>query len=262
MGVLGHAVKMPFWVLSFGRSLVISLMMLPLVLRLGVPLLGNNRPWLLVRSLAGSLSLFCYFFALQEISLADATLLTYSNPVWIAMFAPLLLGEKSVPARLGAVAVGLVGLLLVMGPSGHWLDPGGLAGLTSGIGSAFAYIAVRKLRGDHPALVVLHFSLVSLALALPGVLVAGRWPVGVEWLATLGIGLSAALGQYLMTAGYRHVEVSAGSVMSLLTPTLSQLASALLFLEPLSPLQIAGGVLVIGSGAALSLIEARRSRAR
>jgi drug/metabolite transporter (DMT)-like permease len=260
MGVLGHAVKMPFWVLAFARSLVIAGMIAPVLLAQKLPFLGKGSGWLYVRSLAGSQSLFCYFFALQEISLSDATLLTYSNPVWIALLAPFLLREKSSLPRVLAVLTGLSGLVLVLGPSGRWLEPGGLAGLSSGLGSAIAYMAVRKLRDDHPATVVFHFAVTSLVLAIPGVLLAGRLPIGAEWLAVLAIGITAGLGQYLMTAGYRHVEASAGSIMSLLTPALAQFASALLFEEPFSLPQLLGGILVIGSGVALSLVESRKRR--
>jgi drug/metabolite transporter (DMT)-like permease len=160
--------------------------------------------------------------------------------------------------RLAAIAVGLSGLILVLGPSGHWLSAGGLAGLGAGVASGFAHVAVRRLRRDHPLTVVFHFSVSSALLALPGTLYAGRLPVGWEWPALIGIGGFAALGQWLMTRGYKYVEASAGSVAGLLTPVLTALAGVALG-EGLGLWQLSGAALVVAAGVYLSRAEARRS---
>lgn len=257
MSVLAHAIELHFMVLSFFRGLITVALLLPIALRLRLPLLGRDRKWLLVRSLAGSVALLGYFYALQHIGLGDAALLCYSNPIWIAFLAPVLLGERVSRPRILAIAVGFLGLVLVLGPTGRWLEPGGLAALSSGLASGFAHIAVRRLRGDHPLIVVLHFAVVSALISLPGALLFGRLPTGgVEWGTVLGVGLLAALGQALMTTGYRRVEASAGSIMSLLNPVLAQLFAALLFVEPFGLPQLTGGALVIASGVYLSRAEA------
>lgn len=264
MGAITHAVHLPFWELSLARGVVISSLLLPVILHKKIPLGGTNKGWLLLRGLAGTASLVAYFYALQTIPLSEASLLTFSSPVWVALFAPFLLGELVRIERLAAVAVGLLGLLLVLGPdtflggSDATLFWGRLAGLFSGICSAFAYMVVRKLRSDNALVVVFHFSLISILICAPGTVIEGQWPSGLEWLGILGLGALAALGQYLMTLGYQRVEASAGSTMNLLNPVLSQFLSFFLFAEPFGGLQLIGSFLVFGAAVYLSRVEAKR----
>jgi drug/metabolite transporter (DMT)-like permease len=267
MGAITHATKLPFWELTLARGVVISLLLLPSILKQEIPIAGNNRKWLLIRSLAGTASLVAFFYSLQKISLSEASLLTFSSPVWVAIFAPLVLKEKVYLARVVAIIIGFLGLTFIVGgsivdlfASTQTLNLGFLAGLCSGIFAGFAYIAVRKLRDDHPLIVVFQFSIASIILSLPGAIFYGRLPVGVEWLAMLGIGSFATLGQYLMTMGYQRVEVSAGSVANLINPLLSQILSVFLFAEAFGMSQLFGGILVISAGVFLPVAEARRKR--
>ena len=265
MGAITHATRLPFWELTLARGVVIALLLLPSILRQKIPLAGNNHKWLLIRSLAGTMSLVAFFYSLQKISLSEASLLTFSSPIWVAIFAPFVLREKVYATRIIAIVVGFAGLSLIVGgsvgslfASAQPLNPGFLAGLFSGIFAGFAYMAVRRLRDDHPLIVVFQFSITSILLSLPGALLYGRWPEGVEWLAMLGIGSFAALGQYLMTLGYQRVEVSAGSVANLINPLLSQILSVFLFSEPFGLPQLLGGGLILGAGVYLPIAEAQR----
>jgi drug/metabolite transporter (DMT)-like permease len=265
MGAITHATKLPFWELTLARGVVISLLLLPSILRQKIPLAGNNHAWLFIRSLAGTMSLVTFFYALQKISLSEASILTFSSPIWVAIFAPFVLKEKVYAARVIAIIVGFIGLSLIVGKSlgelfvsTQSLNLGSFAGLCSGLFAGFAYMAVRKLRDDHPLIVVFQFSVASIVISLPGALFYGRWPIGIEWLAMLGIGSFAALGQYLMTLGYQRVEVSAGSVANLINPLLSQILSVFLFAEPFGWPQLLGGLLILGAGVYLPIIEAKR----
>jgi drug/metabolite transporter (DMT)-like permease len=265
MGAITHATTLPFWELTLARGVVISLLLLPSILRQKIPLAGDNHKWLAIRSLAGTMSLVTFFYSLQKISLSEASILTFSSPIWVALFAPFVLREKVYASRVLAIVVGFLGLSLIVskGAGGLFsqsLNLGVLAGLCSGIFAGFAYIAVRRLRGDHPLIVVFQFSITSIIFSLPGAIVYGRWPVGLEWIAMLGIGSFAALGQYLMTLGYQRVEVSAGSVANLINPLLSQILSVVLFAEPFGLSQLIGGLLILGAGVYLPIAEARRKR--
>ena len=266
MGAITHATKLPFWELTLARGVVISLLLLPSILRQKIPFAGNNHKWLAIRSLAGTISLVAFFYSLQKISLSEASLLTFSSPIWVAIFAPLILREKVYATRVLAIVVGFLGLSLIVskGAGGLFatktLNLGVLAGLCSGIFAGFAYIAVRRLREDHPLIVVFQFSIASILLSLPGAYLYGRWPMGLEWLAMLGIGSFAALGQYLMTLGYQRVEVSAGSVANLINPLLSQILSVFLFAEAFGLSQLIGGLLILGAGVYLPIAEARRKQ--
>jgi drug/metabolite transporter (DMT)-like permease len=191
--------------------------------------------------------------------------LTFSSPIWVALFAPIVLGERLYIERIFAALVGFLGLALIAGEGVFDIfssvgaeSLGLLAGVFSGLFAGFAYMAVRKLREDHPLIVVFQFSITSIIISLPGAFLYGRWPIGIEWLAMFGIGAFAALGQYLMTLGYQRVEASAGSVANLLNPLLSQLLSVYLFSEPFGLAQQIGGFLVLLVGVFLPVAESRR----
>jgi drug/metabolite transporter (DMT)-like permease len=73
----------------------------------------------------------------------------------------------------------------------------------------------------------------------------------------LAIGLLAAIGQLVMTEGYRHMSVASGSVITLLAPVLNVAAGSLLFCEPFPPLAIAGAAVLLVSSAVSVVWEAK-----
>jgi drug/metabolite transporter (DMT)-like permease len=171
-----------------------------------------------LRSLAGTASMFCWFTALTMIPLADFTAISFTAPMFLTLLAMALLGERIHAYRWTALAIGLVGVLITIGPhlSFGGDSPGSSSlGVLVAFGAAmFSAAAITTLRsmsgagGEHPLAITFYFSLTTvICSALTAV---GGWPMPTpeQWFF---IGLSAlfgVFGQLLMTMSYRYAEAS------------------------------------------------------
>ena len=99
----------------------------------------------LVRNLCHFTGQNLWFWAVTMIPLAHLFALEFTSPIWVALLAPLVLGEALTRVRLLAVAVGFLGVLIVVRPDPAALDLGALAALGSAIGFAGSALFTRKL---------------------------------------------------------------------------------------------------------------------
>ncbi len=218
------------------------------------------------RSAAGTTALCLWFYAIGALPLATAMTLNYLSSVWIALFliggALLLPTRRRVDSRLvAAVLAGFVGVALVLRPTlaqdQLWH---GLVGLLSGMLSAVAYLQVSALgrAGEPGERVVLYFSLSgTLAGAVLVVFTGGptahTWPGAGLLLAT---GLLATLAQWLLTAAYARGATLGMAALQYLGILFGVIFGVLLFDDPLTPLALAGMLLIVAAGVAATLLMA------
>ena len=188
----------------FFRNLVGVFFFLPLLLLRGTrPLRTGRLKSHLWRSTYGLAAMYCFFYAIAHLPLADAMLFTYSAPMFTPLIARWLLKEPLTRRMLLTSAIGLVGVLLVAKPSAALVDSNALVGLAAGLLAAFAFVSIREMSDSEPAFrIVFYFSLFStLISAVP---LAWSWqPVTAQalWLL-LGIGLLATISQIVMSKAY------------------------------------------------------------
>ncbi len=164
---------------------------------------------LVQRGVLGLCALEAYAWTLANMPLADAWILQAMNPVFVALLAPWILGEKSQGHVWAALCLGLVGAALVVRPGFHvgWIP--GLVGVFGGLASGLAYMTVRKLgKSEHPLTVVMAFPLVAGPLSLPFALPVWTWPAPIEWAALVGAAIAAAGGQILLTVGLKSTRAA------------------------------------------------------
>ena len=78
----------------FFRSIGTLLFTIPLIIRHKIPFFGNNKKWLMVRGVAGVISLICFFQSLHYLAVGTATSLRYTSPIFATIFAFIFLKEK------------------------------------------------------------------------------------------------------------------------------------------------------------------------
>lgn len=188
----------------FFRSLVGVLFFLPLLLVKGPrPLKTGRLKAHLWRTIYGLLAMYCFFYAIAHLPLADAMLFTYSAPVFTPVLAWWLLKEPLTKRMLITSAIGLVGVLLVAKPSEALFDALALVGLAASILAAFAFVSIREMSDTEPAFrIVFYFSLFSaLFSAVP---LSWAWqPLDQHQLGLLlVIGLLATVSQIVMSKAY------------------------------------------------------------
>jgi drug/metabolite transporter (DMT)-like permease len=237
----------------------------------GVPLVVHDRRLAWARSLFGTGALLCGFYAMgsKGMALGDAVTLQSLSPIFIAMLAPWLLGERGGRRVWLATVAAFAGVALVAGPSFHVAAHlAGVATLGAFL-SAMAMIWLRRLgRGgagtpkESPEAIVAHFSLVvgaaTTLLALP----VARTPDAVGALLLVGTGVAGGLAQIAMTRAYALERAARVGPVSYLGVVLSHLGGAALLGEATGPVQLAGTVLVVGAGLVLAAAAMRDAQAR
>lgn len=202
---------------SFFRNFVAAIFAGIILMKNGVPFhcKKENLGYMLGRSICGTIGILCNFYAVDHLVLADASMLNKMSPFFAVIFSYFLLKEKiTVPQGLFVIGA-FVGSLFVIKPTFSNMDllPS-LIGLCGGIGAGAAYTMVRKLgeRGEKGPFIVFFFSTFSCVVTLPWLLFDYH-PMS---LAQIGIllfaGLSAAGGQFSITAAYCYASAREISV--------------------------------------------------
>lgn len=257
---LGH---LPTEELVFLRSVVSLVVAGGWLLATGRPLLGNNRSWLLVRGVFGTIGIATFFHTIRHIPLASATVIQYLSPLFTVILARRFDGQPGLrPVQWGLFALAFGGVMLVKGFDARvsWLY---LAlGVASAMAAGVAYLATMKCRHtDHPVGVVIWFHLV--AVPASGSLAAFTWvpPVGWEWGLALLIGVLSIVAQIAMTFALHRGQASTIMPFKYVGAVLAFLSGLLLFDEQLNAYALAGMGLVVVAVTANTLLKQRRPAA-
>ncbi len=194
-----------------------------------------------------------WHFAIHYTSVANATLLPNTAPIFVALFGFLLYGTRFTPRFLLGMALALGGVILLMGQSLR-IGPQHLFGDALGVVTAMFYggyfLAVARLRAEFATAAVMTFSIAFTAVFLvPVALVAGGpWlPPGLQgWAVLAGLAVvSQSLGQGLIAYAFAYLPPAFGAVSLLLQPVLAAVFAWALFHEAIGPIQAAGIAVVL-----------------
>jgi drug/metabolite transporter (DMT)-like permease len=213
----------------------------------------------IARGVVGVCAMGLGFFALIRLPLPEAIALNYAQPLLVVVFSSIFLGEAIRVYRWSAVAVGLIGVLVISWPELTLLGSGAalgdqevlgvIAALIAAAISAVAMLLVRNLVQSEPtATIVLWFSVTSSLLALLSL------PFGWQALTPAQAGLLVAAGfcgglaQILMTAAYRHAEASVVAPFEYTSMLLGIVVGYLAFGDVPTVHMLIGGVIVVAAG--------------
>jgi drug/metabolite transporter (DMT)-like permease len=149
--------------------------------------------------------LWCFVYAVGQLSLANAYAIFMSAPLLITALSVPMLGERVGWRQWLAVLAGLIGVVVILKPSGTGLVTiGGLAALASAIGYALNAITIRILSRTDSSAATVFWSLMFLTI-IGGLIASASWvPVRWEhWPLIVGLGVTGALGQYFITEAFR-----------------------------------------------------------
>lgn len=219
-----------------------------------IPIWGSRPVVLALRGLLGFAALSCFYYALVHLPLADATVLQYTNPVWTALLAGWLLGERIRLRESALVLASLIGVVLIARPSFVFggvprLDLLAVAvALIGSMFSASAYVTVRKLgRTEHPLVIVFYFTLVTVPGSIPGVIADAVWPTPLEWVFLLGVGLTAQGGQVYLTRGLQLEPAGRATAVGYVQIVFAAVWGAMFFGELPDEWTVAGAMVILAS---------------
>ncbi len=183
--------------------------LIPLLLYLpsqgGWSALRTRRPGLqAVRAGAGLASMFCGFYAITFMTLADYVAISFTAPLFGTLLSIPLLGERVGYQRLAACLVGFSGILIMVGPTGSGFDLSAMLAIASAFLYGVVMVAMRRLGSvDNSAATVFYFTFGSACVG--GVIMMFDWvpPSPRDLLLLTAVGVLGGIGQIFMTQAFR-----------------------------------------------------------
>lgn len=256
------AARMSTFEILFFRSLVGLVMVSMLLARSGWGQISTRRFGLhLVRNVSHFGGQFGWFYGISMIPLAEVFAIEFTTPMWTAIMAALLLGERVTRPRLLAIGLGIVGVLIILRPGLAIIHPAALAVLGAAACYALTFVLTRKLAHTESALGILFYmTVIQLPLALfPA---AAHWvtPPPALWPWLLVIGTTGLSAHYCHTRALRLADATVMSPMDFLRLPLIAVAGLLLYGEALDWLVFAGAAVMVAGNLVNILAERARIR--
>ncbi|UWQ20203.1 DMT family transporter [Jannaschia sp. W003] len=190
-----------------------------LVLSTGPMLGADHSGWTAPRAQAwpmlarGALLLVatsCNFVALRHLDLAVVAAITFASPIVVCALSGPLLGERVGPWRWGAIAVGFLGVLLVVRPWSAAFHPAMLLSCVVPVALAFFSILTRRLAGEAaPRTMQLYAGVVGAVGLLPFAVAAWQTPgTPLEWALMVAVGAFAWFGHDLFGRAHGYADAS------------------------------------------------------
>ncbi len=208
MATMGALVKtlgqsMPGEMAVFARNLAGLLVLMPILLSHRQLSLKTDCFHLhLVRGLAGVLAMYCFFYAIIKIPLADSMLLKMTAPLFMPLVAIAWLKESVSNWTVYALGLGFVGVWIVLDPTGamNWVA---LIGILGGFLAAIAKVSIRRLSRTEPNLrVVFYFAFIGTIVSFIPAVLQWKTPDLSGFGLMIAIGVVGTIGQLALTRAY------------------------------------------------------------
>jgi len=242
------AIEIIWWRAAIGAPIAFAM-----ARRVGLSLVG--RRLFALRLAFGFAAMTCFYVAAKGLLVADLSILTKLQPIFVAILAPIFLGagERAGVGVWLLLAAGLAGCGVLLAPDLEIGNHLGLIAMAGALFSAAAHVTVRKLAAtDHPRTLVLWFQL-GLLGASTIYLVAGpgapaSLPTSTSAIHLLVVGVTANAGQLLMTHAYREDRASLVAAASYSAPVFAVAIDWAAIGVPPTGHVLAGGAIVVGAG--------------
>ena len=247
---------------AFFRSFFGLIAALPLLLKHGPGLLRTQQlPRYMVRCVLGTLSMFCGFWAIGNLPLAQAVSLSYSTPLFATIAAVFWLGEQVRARRWSAVVLGFIGVLVIVRPGTEGFSAGTLVAVSAAVISAVVAIQIKQLSYTEPAdRIVILTTLFWVPLSLLPALAVWEWPQGITWLWVAAAGVLGTAGHMLWTRALKIGDVSALQPISFMQLPIVAVLAFFLFNEGVDRWTAIGAAIILVANGYIAHREAQLAR--
>ncbi len=250
---------------SFFRNLVAMIFAFIILMRSEEKLhfQKKNLPYLLARSIFGTVGILCNFYAVSHLLLPDASMLNKLSPFFAILISYLYLKEKVTPVQAGSVILAFLGALCIIKPGFSAFSQvfPCIIGAFGGFCAGTAYTMVRKLslNGERGPFIVFFFSAFSCAFCLP-YLIFFFHPMSLYQLAMLlCAGLAASGGQFSITAAYSNAPARELSIYDYFQILFSAILELLFFHQIPDQWSILGYIIICSTSIYMFLYNNRRN---
>jgi drug/metabolite transporter (DMT)-like permease len=237
------------------RSLLGFAMLAPLIWRAGGPsILKTARlPQHIARNAVHYGAQIGWFFALTLIPIGQVVAIEFTMPIWTALLAASFLGERITLFKLAAIALGLIGVIVIVRPDTGAVNPGQLIALIAAVGFGVSIALVKSLtRTEATVSIIFWMLVVQFCAGLLPTLYVWTWPSAVIWGWIVVIAFCGTFSHFCMARAMLYADATIVVPMDFLRVPLTATAGWLIYSERLDLLTVLGAVLIL-SGNLLNL---------
>ncbi len=234
----------------FSRNIIILFIALIFLVTKKINPLGNkkNRLKLLARAVSGYIGVSAFFYAINNMIVADAAILQNTSPFFITLFSAIFLKEKLTKTHIFVLFLALIGALFVIKPKFDVSIMPALIGLSAGMCAGISFVIISCLKGEENSFVIIfYFSLLSCITSFILGFHSFTMPDLRSGTILILIGIFAGLGQYLVTVAYGLSYAGAISVYNYIGIILSSILGFFILDEVMDIFSLIGIVIIITS---------------
>ena len=240
----------PIYELVFFRS-IFSLIITSLIIKKKkINPWGKNKALLILRGLLGTTALICIFYSIRNMPLSISTVIQYTYPIFISIFAALLFKEKINFKLISALFLGWFGILIILNPYQsklYEIDNFSIfIAFVGALTTSLAYIAVKKLSSREDIFIIIkYFPLISVITLLPIVCLNWITPQVNDLIWIIGIGIFTQAGQTFLTLGLKNLPASQASSINYLQVLFGSIWGIYIFGENITLNFVIGSLFVL-----------------
>ncbi|ABD53939.1 DMT family transporter [Jannaschia sp. CCS1] len=213
------------------------------------------------RTICGFAGVTCMFAAAALIPLADATAISFLNPVFGMILAIPLLGEKVGKWRWLAAAIAFAGALILIRPGAGAIAPGALLALAAAMALGLELTFIKRLAGrERPLQVLLLNNSLGLVIATLAVIAVWQPPTPAQWAGLAALGIVMAAAQACFVNSMARADASFVTPFSYLTLVFAAFYDFAIFGVTPTGLSLLGAGIIIAGAALLAWREARAAK--
>lgn len=223
----------------------------------------SSLPALFARSIAGTVGIVCNFYAIDHLTVADASILNKLSPFFAVLFSAIILREKAGWKNWVLIAVAFFGALFVIKPSFSLQTTlPALIGVLGGLGAGLAYTFVHYLgnKGERTAVIVFFFSIFSCVAVLPMTIIQWQPMLLMQIVFLLLAGLCASAAQFSITTAYSCAPAREISVFDYSQVLFSAILGIIVLWEFPDYLSVIGYTIIIGAAIVKYLLALHEHR--
>ncbi len=221
----------------------------------------------LIRNVAHYGGQYGWFYGIALLPLAEVFAIEFTMPIWTAVFAAIMLGERINRRRALAIAIGFAGVLVMVRPGIAVVSPVALVVLAAAFAYGFAHTLTKRLSGtDTPLAILFYTTAIQLPLAFLPALNDWVWPSAAAWPWVFGVGVTALTAHYCLTRAFMLEDAAVVMPIDFLRLPLIAVVGFVFYDEPIrfwvfvgAAIVFAGSWLNLNAGSGSSRPTARQA---
>jgi drug/metabolite transporter (DMT)-like permease len=202
-----------------------------------------------IRAGTGVAAMFCYFYTIAHVPLADAIIVKMTAPFFLPLTAMIWLGDKITWRTWSAIAVGFLGVAIIIQPGTGAFNPVMIVALLSAVLMGIAKVSIRKMADtEPPRRIVFWFGAISSAISAVPLFWVTTWPNTTQLGWLLAIGLTATIAQICMTTAYQLASPGRVGIYNYTAVVWAAALGWLFWDESLKWATLAGTLLIVAAG--------------